>query len=374
MAYDPITGHIVLYAQGVRQNSLTTTLAGVEQYGKTDERIVATIVMNGRDAAHDEVKYIVVEPDSFFDQLQSRKEVRYALAGRGAYSPQQDMPKFGLKRLDNTDLFKLGVPFDIRTLLGPADQNGVPGFSAALYQDFLAGEDQYVLAFGGTDDVWAGEWDDWRNNVEQALGRYAPQYATAMRIADALVNATPGIPAGHLVTTGHSLGGGLASAASVVSGIHAYTYNAAGLSESTLYARDAIENPIPDGMGGYTELYAGSLGRYDFDTLYIDAYYSRWDVLSQVQDLTPIPNAIGYRHTALQTPAGIDVGVALDAALLAVGIASGQTWAVAFGTGNALTYMVEAHRMNTVLYGLLVDEGPLNAIELDALGIDTYFP
>jgi hypothetical protein len=65
-----------------------------------------------------------------------------------------------------------------------------------LYKDYLAGEDEYILAFGGTDDdVWAGEWDDWFNNIEQGLGRYAAQYRVAMQIADALVNNTPGIPA-----------------------------------------------------------------------------------------------------------------------------------------------------------------------------------
>ncbi len=83
---------------------------------------------------------------------------------------------------------------------------------------------------------------------------------------------------------GHSLGGGLASAASIVSGFHAYTFNAAGLH--------------PDTVGGMNLANAASL---------IDAYKVDYDILTWVQEstvavmflygLVDIPNAIGTSHT-----------------------------------------------------------------------------
>ncbi len=41
---------------------------------------------------------------------------------------------------------------------------------------------------------------------------------------------------------GHSLGGGLASAASIMSGFHAYTFNAAGLHPGTVYNSPHLPN------------------------------------------------------------------------------------------------------------------------------------
>src|SRR5690606_29140056 len=115
-------------------------------------------------------------------------------------------------------------------------------------------EDEYVLVFRGTDDdVFAGVWNDWINNVDQARGQFAPQYLAAMELAVDLIDLTAFSP-NNLIATGHSLGGGLASAAAVVAGIPADTFNAAGLHLDTLYERDGNGNPIPDGMGGFEEI------------------------------------------------------------------------------------------------------------------------
>lgn len=68
--------------------------------------------------------------------------------------------------------------------------------------------------------------------------------------------------------TGHSLGGGLASAAAYATGANAMTMNAAGLHSRY---RNAGFKPS------------------------INAYYSHTDILSLLQDLTPLPNSAGRR-------------------------------------------------------------------------------
>ena len=83
---------------------------------------------------------------------------------------------------------------------------------------------QPVLSFRGSVTQ-----EDWTNNALQGLGQEAPHYSRAMELATA-VNRTTG---GEFEVTGHSLGGGLASAAAAVTGVDATLFNAAGLHAST---------------------------------------------------------------------------------------------------------------------------------------------
>jgi len=77
--------------------------------------------------------------------------------------------------------------------------------------------------------------------------------------------------------TGHSLGGGLASAASSASGSDAYTFNAAGLNAGTLQRYGAADqNPN------------------------IAAYHVKGEVLTGAQSTLPLPEA---RGTSIELPA-----------------------------------------------------------------------
>lgn len=245
--YNAEAGRIVIYAEGYKENAVLKTLAGVELFHKVDDRVRGTLVVNGDDAAFDEVKYIVANEDSFYYQLHTRQEVRNELASRGVYT-FADMPQFSLQLKDAVnDLRVVGLDDG---LLGLGST--VAGFKAQVYQDYITGEDQYVVSFAGTDDTFVqivnqlrGGEGDWQNNLVQGFGHGAPdQYEAAMRIGFALTNNSM-IPQGHLIATGHSLGGGLASAAAVVGGIRAHTFNAAWLRPETLRE--------PDGMGGLRE-------------------------------------------------------------------------------------------------------------------------
>jgi hypothetical protein len=309
-----------------------------------DERIRGTVVVNGDDAAFDEVKYIVANEDSFYYALHTRQEVRNALASRGVYA-FVDLPKFSLESKSPLDLRSLGVPDDANLLLG--EGSGVGGFKVMVYQDYITGERQYVLAFGGTDDetflsgIIGGE--DWWNNIVQGFGRGAPeQYVAAMLIGDAL-SGIEGIPAGHLIATGHSLGGGLASAAAMVGGTGAETFNAAWLREETLLE--------PDGMRGFRERYPGSLARFAGAAGTIDAYYIDWDILTFAQRRASNVMSIHPVGTLLERDGPYDeelVDLNLD-------------------------YMIELHYMPSVLYGLLVTESSLGGFTIGMLGYGTYF-
>ncbi|MET0225823.1 MAG: Mbeg1-like protein [Dokdonella sp.] len=105
------------------------------------------------------------------------------------------------------------------------------GFRAALYRDDAG---HVVLAFAGTDPK-SGK--DWLADGAQAAGLPTAQYDEAVRVAT-LAKKEFG---GNLVLTGHSLGGGLASVASVATNSAAVTFNAAGVNNSTLsrYVHDA---------------------------------------------------------------------------------------------------------------------------------------
>jgi len=151
-------------------------------------------------------------------------------------------PPAGWSVAGDEDLARLG--------LDPTDlEEAGSDFRARVYVD-TAGD--YVAAFRGTQSA-----ADWKANLQQGLGLDSGHYDKALLIGERLRAA------GEDVTlTGHSLGGGLASAAAVASGLPADTFNAAGLHEDTLEAAQSGGAPAPQ----------------------VDAYYIDGDPLSRVQD------------------------------------------------------------------------------------------
>jgi RHS repeat-associated protein len=170
--------------------------------------------------------------------------------------------------------------------------NADTGFKSALFQK----GDRYVLAFAGTDGL--SDWGDIKANITQALGMDTKQYNQAIGLATKLSDA---LGAENLVITGHSLGGGLASAASLATGIRAETFNAAGLNSST------------------AKQY--KLDMKKAETL-ITAHYTMNDELSYLQDAnfyqvglwSMLPSAAGRRNMIGDGTHGIgDACIALSA-------------------------------------------------------------
>jgi hypothetical protein len=133
---------------------------------------------------------------------------------------------------------------------------GVEGLGAALYHD---ANGMNYLALRGTQPL---SLMDWKTNILQALGFHTPQYDVVTKLALDVYRKT----GGNVTFVGHSLGGGLASAAAGATGGNAVTFNAAGLSRT----------------------YRGNPGN-------VTANYIRGDILSLLQDFTPLPNAVGTR-------------------------------------------------------------------------------
>ena len=121
----------------------------------------------------------------------------------------------GWKPLDAAQLQAAGI--DPATL-----QNADSGFLSRIYGD---GAGHYVIAYSGTD-----EGKDWLTNFRQGLGFEDAQYNQAVALAREAQVAF----GDQVVITGHSLGGGLAGAASIATGIPAVTFNASGVHDKTL--------------------------------------------------------------------------------------------------------------------------------------------
>ncbi len=152
-----------------------------------------------------------------------------------------------------------------------AQEAGLPGAliseKSGLRAALLVKGDQYVLAFAGTDVL---SLRDWTTDLFQAFGLPTAQYATAAKYAQSAALRF----GSNLRFTGHSLGGGLASLAAIRTGLHATTFNAAGLSSQTASRYNRTLNN---------------------SSVLIHAYYSSYDVLSLLQDYSPLPNAAGQR-------------------------------------------------------------------------------
>ncbi len=95
---------------------------------------------------------------------------------------------------------------DWTSVVGLTLGDPITGLSATTY---VNSSGEVVIAFRGTDDPIGLFQADWQQgNVPGALGWYAPQVATAMRL---LADAVAQFPTASITLTGHSLGGGLAS-------------------------------------------------------------------------------------------------------------------------------------------------------------------
>lgn len=367
--YDPATGLAVLYMDGHTPTQYVT-LHDVETHFPTSGVLSATVTFKTPhdriSLAEDGVKYIVIRDDFFYHDFQSKPEVRSALASIGVYS-HADLPHAALQRLSTEQLGRLlGTPDQgadpaiLAMLYTDLDAETYPGFKAALYQDFAAKEDNtYLLAFAGTDDTagefFNGKGYDWAENVWQGLGWDSFQYQYAMQLATAVDAARERVAGASFTTTGHSLGGGLASAASVVTGAPGITFNSAGLHTNTI--RQFLQDPIEQDAA--LQQYAQAEGL-------IRAFHVDLDFLTKAQALgSPfgIPKALGTPETR-DGPYDLEALAAGVVALLVPGAGGvlGRVWYVAVH--------VKAHLMPAMLWGLFVQEGTFGTPIRDTLGYD----
>lgn len=131
----------------------------------------------------------------------------------------------GWSPLDDEQLRRAGIPPGML-------QNDRIGFRARVYGDQ---QGHYVLAFCGTN-----EGKDWIHNLRQGIGLEDRQYEMAVDLARRARAAF----GENMVMTGHSLGGGLATAGAVATDTPAVTFNAAGLHDNTLERLNFNPDPV----------------------------------------------------------------------------------------------------------------------------------
>ena len=151
------------------------------------------------------------------------------------------------------------------------------GFHATLFRD---DNGRYVLSYEGTN--FGDPQGDVTNDVLGAAG-------TSPQVRQAIVAATSvkqrlmanGVTAGNFSLAGHSLGGELAAAGSIATGSRATTFDAAGLSYTsmTLARESAIQN------GFFTS---------DVDArARVENYHFTTDLLTNIQTNSSVPHAYG---------------------------------------------------------------------------------
>jgi uncharacterized protein YukE len=234
----------------------------------------------------------VTAPAPLADQVRGRSphdiDLELAHVADNVYHPSE---VDGWSPLDADALQQLGIDPD---RLHTGD-----GFDAAVYRN----EDgQYVLAFAGTTSL-----SDWGTNAQQGIGALSGQHLQAISLAQDLAGS---VGSENMVITGHSLGGGLASTASVATDIPAVTFNAAGVHANTVAAATAL------GMGDAS-----------YSSGQIRNYHVRGEMLTTLQNPLgsfvdhvpfvgddPLPNALGTQ-IALNPAHGPEIKVSKWAAL-----------------------------------------------------------
>lgn len=173
----------------------------------------------------------------------------HALIAEDVYADSPNPPE-GFRVASEADLRALNLT---RSLLVGAD------FRARVYATGEGASTEYVVAFRGSQSL-----GDWIANVQQGAGIDSAHYRAALAIGERIGRSDL---AGQTSFTGHSLGGGLASAAAIASGRPADTFNAAGLHNDTI----ADANAIREANGAASEAQ-------------VDAWYVDGEVLSVLQN------------------------------------------------------------------------------------------
>jgi hypothetical protein len=160
-------------------------------------------------------------------------------------------PPAGYRVAVDADLARLGLKSaDLTSAQSP--------FIARIYVKGSGADTEYAVAFSG--NISSSES---ASNIRQDVGLSSDHYRRALYVGSKLALVSDA----NVTIIGHSLGGGLASAAAIASGREAATSSGAGLSEAATKAACSIDS---------------SAGASTSDN--VSVYYERGDILSAIQE------------------------------------------------------------------------------------------
>ncbi|QDS95898.1 hypothetical protein FF011L_46990 [Roseimaritima multifibrata] len=328
IGYDPNSSTITLWIETTYVRDDIRTKEDLDNLSAPSNKLRIQLLGPDNLNVEDRVKWTAVKKESFYNTLSSNQTLRNAMAAElvygnnGIYGTPHESTDYGLKLISNQnqqDLLKLmamshtlsknqaqyildSFYYRAPTTDSP-NSDSIANFGAGLYLDHFSG--RFILAFRGTDPE---DMNDWATNFSQLTSNYSADYEMAILLTTVLQKNVPSLQLMQL--TGHSLGGGLASAAAIATALHADTFNAAGITRNTLI------NPVTK-----IEHTENSFSRFDNAHLYVDSFQV-WhfktpdnekitvpDVLSFAQNYLSIehngrhylPDAIGERHYLVGT-------------------------------------------------------------------------
>lgn len=168
--------------------------------------------------------------------------VEKARLAQDIYNPDKGPPE-GWRNISNDPeaLAKYGLtPDDLQI-------KGTPSFRAGVYEPdpgVFGSDMRPSVVFQGTNP---SSLTDWKNNFGQGLNMNSPYYDRAVNIGSAVGNSGASVD-----MVGHSLGGGMASAASRASGAPGWTFNAAGLNSATVGRYGGtLQTPARENINAY---------------------------------------------------------------------------------------------------------------------------
>lgn len=223
--------------------------------------------------------------------------VEKAKLAQHVYDPSKPAPEGWIDISNDREALKAyGLTPEKLRLSGDSD------FRAAVYvpdPDVFGTDMKPSVVFRGTQSA-----EDWKNNFAQGLNMESPYYRQAVAIGNAVGDSGMDVD-----FVGHSLGGGMTSAAATAAGLPGYTFNASGLHPETVGRYGGTNTtPSPENIQAYRvedemltglqeQGWKGTLGAAALGFVFGGPLGAAIAAAAKIGLSAAMPNAIGTPHT-----------------------------------------------------------------------------